>query len=173
MISQQMQDALNIQIKAELDSAYLYYAMEAYFASKGLVGCEQWMKAQAAEEVVHAHKLVTFVNERGGRVRLEAIDKPPFEWESPVVVVEEVAAHEAKVTGLINKLVDLAIAESDHATNNFLQWFVAEQVEEEASVGEILTKMRMVENSPGGMFQLDKELATRQINLTPDLGAGE
>ncbi len=173
MISQKMQDALNSQIKAELDSAYLYYAMEAYFAAEGLAGCEQWMKAQAFEEFTHAHKFITFLNERGGRVRLEKIDEPPFTWKSPLTVFEEVAAHEAKVTGLINKLVDLAISESDHATNNFLQYFVAEQVEEEASVAEVVTKMQMVEDSPGGMYQLDKELALRPVEPFPEPGAGK
>jgi ferritin len=173
MISEKMQDAFNGQIKAELDSAYLYYSMQAYFAAAGLVGCEQWMKAQTAEEFVHAHKFVNFINERGGRVKLLALDEPRHEWDSPVAVFEEVAAHEAKVTGLINKLVDQAISESDHASNNFLQWFVGEQVEEEASADEVLTKMKMVKDSPGGLFQLDKELAGRMVTMTPDLGAAE
>lgn len=173
MLSHKIQDALNEQINAELYSAYLYYAMEAYFASQGLSGCAHWMKLQALEELGHAHRMVNCINERGGRVNLKPIEGPPAEWDSPLSTFKAVSAHERKVTGLINKLVDLAIQESDHATNNFLQWFVAEQVEEEASADEIVQKMGRAESAPGGLFMLDGELGQRPFTLPPEFAGGE
>ena len=172
MLSEKMQDALNEQINAELYSAYLYYAMEAYFQAQSLSGCAHWMKLQVLEEISHADKMVNFVNERGGRVFLKSIEGPALEWESPLAVFEAVSAHEAKVTSLIHKLVDLAMAERDHATSNFLQWFVAEQVEEEASADDIVQKMKFVESTQGGLFMLDRELGERAFTLPPEFGGG-
>ena len=169
MIERKIEQALNDQINAELYSAYLYYAMVAYCESVGLSGCAHWMKLQALEEVGHAEKFAAFINERGGRVRLKAIDVPPSEWESPIAVFEAVREHEAKVTSLIHKLVDLAVRESDHATNNFLQWFVGEQVEEEASAGEIVQKLKLAGSAPGGLFQVDQLLGQRPLVLPTTL----
>ena len=172
MFSETMQASLNEQINAELYSAYLYYAMKTHFDSQSLSGCAHWMEVQALEEFGHAHKLAGFVSERGGRVLLKAIEEPPAAWDSPLAVFEVVRAHEAKVTGMINNLVDLAIKESDHATHNFLQWFVAEQVEEEASAEEVLQKMRLAESAHGGLFMVDRELGQRPFTLPPALGGG-
>lgn len=171
MISKKMMEALNDQMNAELYSAYLYLSMEAYFESKNLTGFAKWMRAQTQEEVMHAMKIYDFVNERGGRITLKAIDGPPMEWDSPLAVFEAVYAHEQKVTSLINDLVDLAIKEKDHATNSFLQWFVNEQVEEEASADEILQQLKMMQSAPGGMFMLNRELAQRVF--TPPSTEGE
>ena len=125
--------SLNEQINAEMFSSYLYLSMEAYFQSISLKGFAAWMRVQAQEEMMHGMKFYDFVNERGGKVTLEAIAKPETTWATPLAAFEAVLKHEEHVTSLINNLVDLAISEKDHASNNFLQWFVAEQVEEEAS----------------------------------------
>jgi ferritin len=111
--------------------------------------------------MMHAMKIYDFVIERGGRILLKAIEGPQTEWNSPLAVFEAISKHEQKVTGLINNLVDLAIEEKDHATNSFLQWFVTEQVEEEASADEIVQQLKMMEKAPGGMFMLDRELGQR------------
>jgi len=167
MLTEKMEDALNAHINAELYSAYLYYAMSAHFASEGLPGCTHWMNLQVVEEMSHAHKFIEYVNERGGRVKLAAIAEPQAEWESPLAAFQDALDHERHVSALINTLVDLAIAESDHATNNFLQWFVGEQVEEEASAGEIVDKMKMVSSDRGGLFHLDAELGKRVLTAPP------
>jgi ferritin len=171
MISRKMEKALNAQVNAELYSAYLYLSMESYFKSLNLNGFANWMRVQTQEEVSHAMKIYDFVAERGGRVLLEAIEGPPTEWNSPLEVFEAAYAHEQKVTGLINDLVDLAIKEKDHATNSFLQWFVSEQVEEEASTDEIVQQLKMMEKAPGGMFMLNRELGQRVF--TPPAAAAE
>ncbi|MDF1614491.1 ferritin [Desulfurivibrio dismutans] len=164
MFSRKIETALNQQVNAELYSSYLYLSMSAYFSEINLAGCAHWMRLQAQEELSHALKIYDCINERGGRAELSGIEAPPQKWESPTAVFKEVLLHEQKVTGLINQLVDLAISEKDHATNNFLQWFVAEQVEEEASANEVLQKMQLAARE-GGLFILDQELAKRV--LTP------
>ena len=161
MLSKKMETALNKQVVAEYYSAYLYMAMAAYFESVNLGGFAGWMRAQAMEELSHGTKIFHYVNERGGRVWLDAIDKPSLQWSSPLAVFQATLKHEEKVTGLINKLVDLAIKEKDHATGNFLQWFVAEQVEEEASADEILQRLKIVGKDGGGLFMIDRELGQR------------
>lgn len=161
MISKKMEDALNEQVNAELYSAYMYLSMESYFKAQNLNGFANWMRVQTQEEVAHAMKIYDFINERGGRVTLKAIEGPPTEWDSALVVFKAAYEHEQKVTGLINDLVDLAIKEKDHATNSFLQWFVNEQVEEESTADEIVQQLKMMENAPGGMFMLDRELGQR------------
>ena len=161
MISKKMEQALNKQVNAEMYSAYLYLSMESYFKSLNLNGFATWMRVQTQEEMMHAMKIYEFIIERSGRVLLKSIEGPPTEWDSPLAVFEAVSKHEQKVTGLVNDLVDLAIEEKDHATNSFLQWFVNEQVEEEASADEAVQQLKMMENAPGGMFMLDRELGQR------------
>jgi ferritin len=156
-----VEEALNGQINAELYSAYLYLSMEAYFESVSLPGFATWMRVQTQEELMHTMKIYGFVNERGGRVLLKSIDQPPTEWESPLAVFEASYKHEQKVTGLINDLVNLAIEQKDHATNSFLQWFVNEQVEEEDSADQVVQKLKMIKNDPGGLFLVDRELGQR------------
>ncbi|MBC8469279.1 MAG: ferritin [Planctomycetes bacterium] len=171
MISKKMEEALNEQVNAELYSAYLYLSMESYFKSQNLNGFANWMRVQTQEEVAHATKIYDFINERGGRVTLKAIEGPQTEWDSALAVFKAAYEHEQKVTGLINNLVDLAIKEKDHATNSFLQWFVNEQVEEEASADEIVQQLKMMENAPGGMFMLDRELGQRVFTPPATEGA--
>jgi len=172
MISKKIEDALNDQINAEMYSAYLYLSMVAYFESVNLAGFATWMRAQAQEEMVHAMKIYDFVNERGGRVLLKSIDAPTTEWDSPLAVFEAAYAHEQLVTGRINDLVDLAVAEKDHATNAFLQWFVNEQVEEETSADNVVQNLKMAQNAPGALFMIDRELGTRVFTTPADKGDG-
>jgi len=169
MLDKKIQDAINRQLNAELYSSYLYYSMAAWFETKALGGFARWMRVQALEEATHVHKFFAYVNERGGRVELMAIDAPPSEWESPTAVFEEVYSHECKVTGLINELMDLAVAESDHASVAFFQWFVSEQVEEEATADDVLQKLKLVDKTEGGLFLLDQELDKRGFVLPADL----
>jgi ferritin len=156
-----MEQALNSQINAELYSSYLYLSMKAYFESINLPGFANWMKVQVQEELMHAMKFFDFVNECRGRVTLKAIEQPPAEWKSPLNVFEETLKHEQKVTGLINNIMNIAIEEKNHATSNFLQWFVNEQVEEEASADKILQQLKLLGSKSAGLFMMDKELGAR------------
>ena len=165
MIKKKVLDALNKQVNAELYSAYMYLSMEAYFQSINLSGFANWMRCQTQEEVFHAMKIYDFINERGGRVTLKPIDGPPINWKSPLDVFNETYKHEQLVTSLINKLVDLSIKESDHATNTFLQWFVTEQVEEEAAADEIVQKLKLIGKDGSGLFMMDQEMAQRVFTM--------
>jgi ferritin len=160
MLNDRMEKALNDQLTAELYSPYLYLSMSAYFQSLDLPGFANWMRVQAQEELMHAMKFFDYIAERGGRIALAAIEGPRKEWESAVAAFQHVAEHETKVTGLIHGLVDLALETKDHASNNFLQWYVGEQVEEEASANEVLQKAKRAGDG-AGLFLLDQELATR------------
>jgi len=161
MIDAKMQDALNGQINAELYSAYLYLSMSAFYESQDLRGFANWMRVQFQEELAHAMKIYDHVNARDGRVTLQAVKEPPSDWDSPQAPFEAAYQHEQKVSGMFDKLADLAIQLRDHATHNFLEWFVAEQVEEEAAVKEIVQKLKLVDNSGEGLFLIDRELAQR------------
>lgn len=169
MLTEKMQTALNGQLNAELYSSYLYLSMNAYFKSVNLDGFANWMYYQAQEELEHALKFYDFIIQRGGKVELLQIEAPPTEWSSPLAVFEATLAHEQKVTGLINDLVDVANGEHDHATHIFLQWFVSEQVEEEESVGGVLEQLKLMGDAQGGLFMIDRELAKRR----PSAGSTE
>jgi len=162
MLSKKMQDALNKQLNLEYFSSYIYLAMAAQLESDNLPGFAQWMRAQSQEELEHAMKFFDFINERGGRVTLKAIGAPQAKWASPLAIFEAAYKHEQLVSASIDKLVDQAIKEADHASNAFLQWFVTEQVEEEANVSAIADKLKMVKGAPGGLFMMDRELGARQ-----------
>ena len=172
MISKKMQAALNEQINEELYSSYLYLAMAAWFESENLSGCASWMRAQAQEEQGHAMKFFGFINECRGRVILKAIkettplsttmEEPSKNWKSAMAAFEAAFKHEQHITGCINDLVNLAVAEKDHATNGLLQWFVKEQVEEEASVDGIVQKLKMAEKAPSALLMLDQALGQRK-----------
>ncbi|MBN1464376.1 ferritin [candidate division KSB1 bacterium] len=161
MISSAMEKALNDQINKELYSAYYYYAMAAYLENQGFEGMANFMKAQAVEETSHAQKFYHYVNEQGGRVVLEAIDKPPVEYDSPKQIFELGLEHEKFVTSRIHNLVSLATDEKDYATKSFLDWFVKEQVEEEATMDAIVNKFNMIGNAGHGLFMLDAKLGER------------
>jgi ferritin len=161
MLSKKMEKALNDQLNAEFYSAYVYLSLAAYFESKNLEGLASWMQAQAAEERGHAMKFYGYIHSRGGRVKLSQIDAPETSWDSPLVGFRSALEHEKMITGRINDLVDLANKEKDNASHQFLMWFVAEQVEEEESVGRVVDKLEMVGDSPSGLFIMDRELAKR------------
>ncbi len=161
MINQRLEKAINEQINAELYSAYLYLSMGAYFEDQGLSGFANWMRVQFEEEQFHGLKFFDYLAERGGRVMLEAIEKPETDWESPLAVFEEVLNHERHVTSLINNLIDIAIEEKDHAAKSFLNWFIDEQVEEEATAENLVHQLKLVEGDGRGLLMLDKDMAAR------------
>ena len=161
MLNKKMEKQLNKQLNKELFSAYLYMSMAAYFQSEDLLGFSNWMYVQAKEEMFHAEKFYTYIQEREGKVVLEQIEKPQTDWESTLKAFENALEHERFITSSINELVNIALEGKDHATNIFLQWFVTEQVEEEASVGEVIKKLKLMKDAPGGLYILDKELGAR------------
>ncbi|MBK9924425.1 MAG: ferritin [Anaerolineales bacterium] len=162
MIGKPMQDAMNEQINKEMFSSYLYLSMAAYFEDKNLPGFANWMRTQADEEREHAMKFYDFILERGGRIQLKAIDAPKTEWTSNLEVVEEIAAHEAKVTTSIYALYELALKEKDYPAQVMLQWFISEQVEEEKNAAEIVASLKMIEARETAVLQLDHRLSKRK-----------
>lgn len=161
MISNKMQEAMNDQIQAELYSAYLYQAMSVYCEAQNLKGFAHWLKAQHHEETSHANKLIEHLLDRGGKVQLKALEAPPADFGAPASVFEQVLAHEKHVTECIHKLYEVALAEKDYAAQILLQWFITEQVEEEATASAILEKLKMIPEKSGGLFYIDKELGKR------------
>jgi len=162
MIKQSVQDALNEQIKNELYSAYVYLSVSAYCDANGLPGFARWMRMQSQEEVGHAMKFFDFVNDRGGRVILKGVDQPPSEFGSPLDIAEKTLEHERKVTGMIERLYELAAQENDHATQAMLQWFLTEQVEEEKNASILIDQLKMAGDNRSALLMLDMELGKRQ-----------
>ncbi len=169
-MNENVQNALNKQINAELYSSYLYLSMSAYCQTKSLTGMANWFRIQAQEELMHVMRFFDYVNDRGGQVKLGAVEQPQQEWTSFLKAFEDAHAHEQKITGMINDLVDVTVQEKDRLTENFLQWFVAEQVEEEASVSEIVGQLQLIGNEGSGIFMVDRELAQR-VFVPPTAGA--
>ncbi len=163
MISKNIQTALNKQLNAEYYSSYFYLSMSAYFEANDLQGFAKWFRMQADEEYAHAMKIFDYVYQVGGEVSLQKIDGPKTKWNSFLEVFKDTFVHEQKVTKSINAIVDLAQKEKDHATVNFLQWFVGEQVEEEASAQQNVKRMEMIGDSKSGLFMLDNELGSRTV----------
>jgi len=161
MIGKKMTAAINDQINFEMYSGYIYLAMAAHFRDQGLNGFANWMEVQQQEENFHAMKMYRYLAERGGRIELKAIAQPPKSWKSPLAAFEHALEHEQIVTGRIGRLVDLAVAEKDHASANFLQWYVNEQVEEEANVSEIIGQLKLAQGAPNLLFMIDRELGQR------------
>lgn len=171
-----IEKALNDQINAEIYSAYLYKSMEMYLQSTDLPGMANWMNVQVQEELAHAEGLIQYVNLRGGRVVLTAIEAPKKEWKSAAEVFADAFEHESKVvTVRIHKMVDLAIKEKDHAFNQFLQWYVAEQVEEEDNTSTLERKLKKIGDNVAGLMQVDAQLASRTFKppLIPGTNVGQ
>lgn len=160
-ISANMQKALNDQVRKEFGASYLYLSMAAYFAEKNLNGFARWMRMQAMEEAKHAMKLFDYVEDRGGRVTLEGIDRPPPDFPSPLAVFEHARDHESKVSAGIHQLFELAGSEKDWATQAMLQWFITEQVEEEKTSTQIVDTIKMVGENASGLYMFDNELGRR------------
>ncbi len=163
MLKPKIQDALNDHINAEIYSAYLYFSMAAYFDQINLTGMAHWMKIQGQEELSHATKIFDFIHERGGKVILGAIAAPPHEWKAPLDAFQQALVHEQEVSARIDALVDLAEGEKDRASRLFLEWFVTEQVEEEANVDAIVQQLTLIEGAPHALFMIDRELAQRPV----------
>ncbi|PLY03958.1 MAG: ferritin [Desulfuromonas sp.] len=161
MLNEKLVAAINDQIQFEYYSAFVYKAMQAYFEDEDLPGMANWMNIQFQEEMAHAEKMFNFVCDAGARVELKALDAPNNEYSSPLEVFEESLSHERQVTARINNLMDLAQQEKNHAAQIFLQWFVTEQVEEEASVNLIITKLKRIKDDGRGLMMIDQELASR------------
>lgn len=161
MISEKLVKAINEQINKELYSEYLYLSMQAWFANESLDGMATWMNVQAQEERFHAMKFFSYLIERGGRVQLKAIAQPTVDFDSPLQIFKMALEHEQFVTKSINELMDLAIKENDHATRSFLQWYVDEQVEEEASVDKIVNMLQRIGDHGHGIMMIDRDLSSR------------
>lgn len=173
MISNKIQDALNEQINAEFWSAYLYLSMAMHFEAEGRAGVANWFRIQWQEEQAHAQIFINYLNQRGGRVQLKAIDAVPTSWESPLDAFKSTLAHENKVTALINNLYALAEAENDYATRDRLNWFVTEQVEEEDNARQLIDKFSLIGDNGMGLYMLDQELASRVYNVPSPLATAE
>jgi len=161
MISKTMQDALNAQINSEQASAQLYLAMSAHCEGKSFKGFANWLMVQASEETAHAMKLITFLLDRGGKLELKPILAPPTDFGGIIQVFEQTLAHEKGITSKINALFELARNEKDYASEITLQWYVTEQVEEEANVGQIVEHLRAVGDQGGGIWYLDSKMGKR------------
>lgn len=169
MISEKLEKAFNDQINKEFYSEYLYLSMQAYFERLNLKGFVNWMSVQVQEEHAHAMGMFNYVHERGGKVELEAIDKPQVDWNSPLHVFEEVLKHEEFVTSRINALMDVAEEVKDRAALSFLDWYLKEQVEEESNVGGVLATLKLIKDDAKALLMLDKELAARTF-VAPIIG---
>ncbi len=162
MLKKNIEDLMNAQVAHELDAAHVYLSMSAYLESINMPGFAQWMRIQAQEEIGHAMRFYTHIIDRNGRVRLDALPKPPVEFDSPLDVAKKALAHEEKVTGQINAIYDLAVQEKDYASQSFLKWFVDEQIEEEKNAGVLIQQFEMVGGEKAALYMLDKELGGRQ-----------
>ena len=166
MLSKKLLKALNDQINLELYSWYLYLSMSSWFKDQNLPGMSNWMMMQAKEEMEHARKIWGYIFDRRQTPVFEQIDKPKLSWKSPIDAFKDAFKHEQAVTKSIHKLYELAQKEKDHAAVSFIQWFVDEQVEEEATVDEIITRINNYGDFKGGIFLLDGELAGRTAPAT-------
>jgi len=160
-LSQYIQDALNDQIQAELNSSYIYLAMAADFEDKNWPGFAKWMRVQSQEETGHAMKLFEYVVQRDGRVQLKAIEAPPAEYESPLAAFQKAYEHEQYITGRINRIFEQAREAKDPATEALMQWFVNEQVEEEATALQVVEMLKRIGASGSGLVMLDRQLGKR------------
>ncbi len=163
MLKKSMEKALNRQLNREFESSYLYLSMSAWLESKSLVGMAAWMRIQTLEEMDHVMRFYNHIHQRGGSVKFEAVPAPQATWKSPLAVFEGALEHERKISRSIHQLVDLGVKDGDHPTQSFLQWFVAEQVEEEATADEIVSQLKLVGNSGSGLLLLDQTLGARKV----------
>ena len=161
MIPKSVLEGLRQQVQKELYSAYYYLSMSAHFVSVNLPGFAHWTRKQFEEEMSHGMKIFDFIHERGGRVVLEAIEKPQAEFKTPLDVMNKVLEHERSVTASINALYELAVREKDYPTQIMLEWFIKEQVEEERSAEDVINMLKMIGDAPAGLLMLDRQLAAR------------
>ena len=172
MISDKMAVALNEQVNREMYSAYLYMSMSAHANQVGLKGFANWFMVQYHEEMLHAMKIYEYIQRQGAEVKLAAIQEPPATFESPLDMFTKTLAHEQFITKSINDLMELAIAEKDHASQIFLEWYVTEQVEEEENDNDIIAQLKWIKDNPQGLMMLDRELAARATTVPTDFSKG-
>jgi ferritin len=172
MISNDMASRMNAQVNMELYSAYFYLGLSSSAESGSLKGVSDWFMAKHFEEQAHAMKIYRYLKDQDAEVELQAVAAPPADDLSVLQMLEATLAHEREVTASINRLVDHALSENDHATNIFLQWFVTEQIEEEATVGEVLGRLRLFGDKPEGLLMLDKELGGMAATMAQAGAAG-
>lgn len=163
MLTSKIEQQLNDHLNLEFASAHLYLSMSAYFESQNLSGFAQWMFAQYQEEIAHTMKFFKYINDREGRVVLSEVPRPAHQWEGPLHVFRATLEHERQISQAINNLVGSALSENDFATHSFLQWFVNEQVEEEATAGGIVGKLELLGESRQGLYLMDQELGQRTV----------
>jgi ferritin len=165
MLSEKMNEALNVQANRELYSSYLYLSMSYYFESINMKGFAHWMRLQAGEELVHTMKMLDYIASRGGRAKMLAVEAPQLTWASPLQAFQHVWDHERVVTGLIHSLVKVAEAESDEEAKDFLAWYVKEQVEEEESSDNVLNKAKAAGDDRAALEAADRELGERHFKF--------
>jgi ferritin len=169
MISKKIEAALNTQVELEAFSSQYYLAMASWAEVKGLSGIAHFLFNQSDEERMHMMKLLRFINERGGHGIVPTLEKPPTDFESVKAVFEEVLTHESKVSAEINNLVEICLKEKDYTTHNFLQWYVSEQIEEEALARNVLDKLRLIGNDKSGLYFFDRDLQSLTANAQRDI----
>jgi ferritin len=162
-----VEQAINEQIKKEASSSQFYLAMASWAENHGLNGTALFLYAQSDEERFHMLKLVKFVNERGGKAIIPAVERPPVEFDNLLNVFELLLQHEIMVTQSINELVDICLQEKDYTSHNFVQWYVSEQLEEEASARSVLDKLKLIDGDKGGMYMFDRDLEKTAMNTNP------
>jgi ferritin len=172
MISEKMTQALNDQVNKEMYSAFLYMSMSAHCNQVGLKGFANWFMVQFHEEMLHAMKIYEYIQRQGAEVKLAAIQEPPATFESPMDMFTKTLAHEQFITRSINELMELAIAEKDHASQIFLEWYVTEQVEEEENDNDLIAQLKLIQDNPQGLMMLDRELAGRMTTVPTDFSKG-
>ncbi len=167
MISKKMAKELDKRINEEIYSSYLYLSMSAYSGSQGLKGFSNWFNVQVQEELFHAQKIYKYVLDQGEKVILDTIAKPPSDFKSPLDLFEKTLEHERYVTSSVNRVLDLAKKENDNATSIMFQWFVTEQIEEEANANEIIQQLKLIGDNGSGLFMIDNQLSSRTFT-TPE-----
>jgi ferritin len=172
MLNKKMEAAINEQINREMYSAYLYMAMSADSAFKGLKGFANWFMVQYHEEMLHAMKMYEYISRQGGKVQLKAIAEPPLSFDSPMDMFQKTLKHEQFITQCINDLSNLAVQEKDHASQTFLQWYITEQIEEEENDNDIIAQLKLIGTDTAGLFMLDKDMATRMLTVPSDYSKG-
>ncbi len=172
MLSKKLSELLNDQINFEYYSSYIYFSMAAQLKHDGLNGFANWMNIQTQEELCHGTGMLNHLIQRGSKAVLKQIPQPPVSWKSPLAIFENAYSHECIVTKRVNNIAHAAESEKDFALLNFIQWYIGEQVEEEANVLEIINQLKMVGDAKGGLFMIDKDLAMRKFVLPVIPGGG-
>lgn len=171
MLSKKIEKALNAQIELEAQSSNYYLAMASWAESEGLNGAAEFLYLHSDEERLHMVKLIRFINERGGKAVVPALKEPASKFKSLTEVFDIILKHEVMVTAEINKVVDVCLSEKDYTTHNFMQWYVAEQLEEEALAKQNVDKLKLIGGDKGAMYMFDRDLSSAAAAVKPAKGA--